>query len=411
MGATGVRRRLVERWRGNPRLQDIGTAAATFAAGVAFNLVGLTGIWFSPPVDRLADAPGWWHTVPLAAGCLAMLGKRRHPVLALGAGAATVAGDLVLGGSIALVLVLFDLIFSVGLFASARARAAVTTVVFVVIGTASVVGGLASGEFQLAVFIGLQLTTLLFVPLWWAANIRQQRLLGELAAERSAHEAVLAERAAMARDLHDIIAAHLSTTAIHSGAALSRPPDTELDRTALHAVRTSSLAALEEMRSMIMLLRGPGGPAATDHTVPGGLDHLPDLVGTAAAAGLHVEAHLPAIAGVPVLVAHTIHRIVREALTNALKHAPGSHVRLEVCRSGDEATVTVTVTNTLTQPGGPGSPVPGSGTGLVSMRERATLLGGRLTAGREGRGWRVCATLPLDPAEAAATGSAARRRS
>jgi signal transduction histidine kinase len=133
--------------------------------------------------------------------------------------------------------------------------------------------------------------------------------------------------------------------------------------------------------------------------VPGGLDDLPELVETATAAGLHVEAHLPAITGIPVLVAHTVHRIVREALTNALKHAPASHVRLEVHRSGEEATVTVT--NTLTQPDGPAQHAPGSGTGLVSMGERATLLGGRLTAGREGRSWRVCATLPLHPADAA----------
>jgi signal transduction histidine kinase len=383
-------------------------AAGTFAAGVAFNLVGLTGVWSSPQVDRLADVPGWWYTVPLATGCLAMLGKRRHPLLALGVGTAAAGVDLALGGSIALVLVMFDLIFSVGQFASARARAAVTTVVFVVIGTASVVGGLASGEFRIAVFIGLQLTTLLFVPLWWAANIRQQRLLGELAAGRSAREAVLAERAAMARDLHDVIAAHLSTTAIHSGAALSRPPDTEGDRAALHAVRTSSLAALEEMRSMIMLLRVAGGTKATDLTVPGGMDHLPELVETATAAGLHVEAHLPAITGIPALVAHTIHRIVREALTNALKHAPGSQVRLEVRRTGEEATVTVT--NTLTRPDGLDQQALGSGTGLVSMRVRATLLGGRLTAGREGALWRVCATLPLHPADAAPTGRPARRR-
>ena len=393
MVETGVRQRLVERWRNSTRLQDAVAAAATFVAGLVFDLVGFTGIWFSPPADRLAGAPGWWHTVPLAVGCLAMLGKRRHPMLALGAGTIAAGADLALGGSIALVLVMFDLIFSVGQFASARARTAVTTTVFVVIGTVTVVGGLATGEFRMSVFLGLQLTTLLFVPLWWAANIRQQRLLGELGAEQSAREAVLAERAAMARDLHDIIAAHLSTTAIHSGAALSRPPETERDRAALRAVRSSSLSALEEMRSMIMLLRADGGPAATDLTVPGGLEQLPELVETATAAGLHVEAHLPAGPGIPMLVAHTIHRIVREALTNALKHAPAAHVRLEVRRSGEEATVRVT--NTLTRPDGSGPPPPGSGTGLVSMRERAALLGGDLTARRDGDVWTVQATLPL----------------
>ena len=68
-----------------------------------------------------------------------LLGKRRRPMLALGAGAVLVAADALFGGSIALVLVLFDLLFSAGLFASARARTTVTTAVFVLIGTASVV--------------------------------------------------------------------------------------------------------------------------------------------------------------------------------------------------------------------------------------------------------------------------------
>lgn len=367
------------------------TAAGTFAVGLAFNLVGLIDVWSSTQAGRLAGAPDWWHTVFLATGCLAMLGKRRHPMLALGAGAVAAGADVALGGSIALVLVMFDLLLSAGLFASARARVAVTTAVFVVVGTASVVGGLASGQFRIAVFIGLQLTTLLFVPLWWAANMRQQRSLGALAAERTTHEAVLAERAAMARDLHDVIAAHLSTTAIHSGAALALPPETERDRAALRAVRTSSLSALEEMRSMILLLR------AEDPTLPGGLDHLPKLVEAAAAQGLRVDVHIREIPRAPVLVAHAVYRIVREALTNARKHAPASDVRLDVCEAGDR--VTVTVVNTLTRSDDLGHHALSAGTGLTSMRERAALLGGELIASRDGDRWRVHATLPLHPRE------------
>ena len=398
MGVIEARRRLAERWRGDLRLQDVTTAAGTFAVGLTLNLVGLTGVWPSPHIDRLAAAPGWWHTALLAAGCLVMLGKRRRPMPALGAGTVVVAADWSLGGSVALVLVLFDLLFAAGQFASARARATVTTAVFVTIGTASVVGGLATGEFRVAVFIALQLTTLLFVPLWWSANIRQQRQLGVLAAERTAREAVVAERAAMARDLHDVIAAHLSTTAIHSGAALSRPPDTTRDRAALQAVRTSSLAALDEMRSMVMLLRADD-PAARDPAAAGGLDRLPELVEAAAAGGLRVDAHTPDIPRIPVLVGHTAYRIVREALANARRHAPASHVRLDVRQEGEH--VAVTVTNTLTRADEPAHQPPGLGAGLASMRERAALLGGELTAGRDGDLWRVRAKLPLRPADAA----------
>lgn len=393
VGATAMRSRLVRRWRSSPRLQDTGTAAATFAAGLTLNLIGLTGV-VGPP----STTPVWVHTVLLAAGCLVLLGKRRRPLLALGAGAVIGVADLLLGGSVAVVLVVFDLLFSVGLFASARARTAVTTAVFVAIGTASVVGGLALGELRAAAFIGLQMTTLLFVPLWWAANIRQQRQLGALDAERRAREAVLTERAAMARDLHDVIAAHLSTTAIHSGAALALPPDTDRDRTALRAVRTSSLAALEEMRSMIVLLR-TDGPAPSDPALPGGLDRVPTLVEAAAAGGLRIDVHAAEIPGIPAAVSHAVYRIVREALANAAKHAPASDVRLEIRPDGER--VVVSVTNTLTRANGVDHRALSAGTGLASIRERATVLGGDLAARRDGDVWRVSATLPLHPAEAA----------
>ncbi|MEU4164590.1 histidine kinase [Actinoplanes sp. NPDC026670] len=368
--------------------KDYVPALSTFAAGVLLDVVGLTDVWDIPH----ADAPESWHLAPLAAGCLAMLAARRHPMLALGAGTCAFAVDLVLGGSIAFILVIFDLLFSVGRFASPRARAAVTTAVFVLVGTVSVVGGLAAGGMRFVVFLFLQLTSVLFVPLWWAANIRQQQQIGALDAERIAGEAVVAERAAMARDLHDVIAAHLATTAMHSGAALAMPPETGRDRAALQAVRTSSLAALEEMRSMILLLRADASATGRDAVLPGGLDRLPDLVAAATAGGLRVDVRTGDVPDVPVVVAHTVYGIVRESLTNAGKHAPGCEVDLDVRRDGGR--VTVTVTNTLTRAGLDHQAL-SAGTGLWSIRERAALLGGSLTAGPSGDRWRVQASLPL----------------
>jgi signal transduction histidine kinase len=226
--------------------------------------------------------------------------------------------------------------------------------------------------------------------------MRQQRSLGALTAERTAHEAVLAERAAMARDLHDVIGAHLSTTAIHAGAVLALPPATQRDRAALREARTSSLAALAEMRSMILLLRAEDA-TAKDPTLPGGLDRVPDLVEAAVADGLRVEVHTREIPRIPVLVAQAVYRIVREALTNVRKHAPASEVRLHVCEEGDR--VAVTVVNTLTRSDDLGHHALSAGTGLTSMRERVTLLGGELIASRDGDRWRVHATLPLHPRE------------
>ncbi|SDT30147.1 sensor histidine kinase [Actinoplanes derwentensis] len=379
---------LRERWRSSVFLRDAANAAALFVGGVLLNVVGLIEVWSLPKIDEFGGLPDVWHVVPLAGGCLLTLAKRRHPTVALVAGTLCLGVDVLLGGSIAVVLVMFDLIFAVGLFASTRARTAVTGVIFVLIGTATVVGGLAAGQLRIAVFIGLQLTSLLFVPLWWAANLRQQQQLGLLDAERTAREAVLAERATMARDLHDVIAAHLATTAMHSGAALAAPPDTQRDRAALQAVRTSSLAALEEMRSMILLLR-----AAEEPSLPGGLDRLPELIEAADAGGLRMDVRIREVPGAPAVVQHTVYGILREALTNAAKHAPGSQVRLHVRATGDR--VLVTVTNTLTGPAGLDHEVLSTGTGLWSIRERAALLGGDLTAGPDGDTWTVEASLPL----------------
>lgn len=377
MLAAWRRNPLVQRWRASTRFQDATTAGVTFAVGLGLNVIGLTDMW-----PGWGETPAWWHTALLAVGCAAMLFKRRHPMLALGAGTLAVVADGVLGGSIGMILVLFDLLFAAGQFASARARTAVMTAVFVAIGTASVVSGLATGEPRVSVLIGLQLTGLLVVPLWWAANLRQQRELGALNAKQAVH----AERSAMARELHDVIASHLSTTAIHSGAALSLPPDTDRDRSALKAVRTSSLAALEEMRSMIMLLRED----AKDTVAPSGLDQLPQLI---EATGLDVDADIANGAQLPALVDHAAYRIVHEALTNARKHAPGSRVHLTIKPAGDH--LELTVINQVTDPIMLDHHSLSTGTGLVSMRERAALIGGELSAGRDGDLWRVHASLPM----------------
>jgi signal transduction histidine kinase len=252
-----------------------------------------------------------------------------------------------------------------------------------------VLTALGTRDLRITVGVGLQLVALLVTPLWWSANVRVQRELGVLAAEQTRRQAVYAERTAMARELHDAVASHLSTTAIHSGAALAQPPDAERDRAALRAVRESSLAALQEMRAMITLLRAGGD----DAVVPAGLAQLSLALDAARAGGLEVSARVvpPEL---PSVVDQAAYRIVSEALTNVRKHAPGADVRVEVGPVGDH--LSLSVTNTLTVP-----PVSledrgvSAGTGLHSMHERASIVGGTLTAGRDGDLWRVQARLPL----------------
>ncbi|MBX6750024.1 MAG: two-component sensor histidine kinase, partial [Micromonosporaceae bacterium] len=388
MRVARLRRELTARWRSSPRLQDRVTAAWTFVVGAALDLIGFSG-WIPWPWLSGRPTPAWAYLVPLAVGCLGLLAKRRHPVAVLGVCVLAVLADIGLGGSLAIVLVLFDAMFAVGLYGSARARTGLMTAVFVVIGTATVLTALATRNLQATVGVGLQLVALLVLPLWRSANVRVQRELGELTAEQARREAVYAERTAMARELHDAVASHLSTTAIHSAAALAHPPDPERDRAALRAVRESSLAALQEMRAMITVLRGGGD----DTVVPAGLAQLPQAVEAARAGGLDISAEVTPV-GLPAVVDQAAYRIVTEALTNARKHAPGARVRVDVRPVGDQ--LALTVTNTLT-----GAPTDvddrgvSAGTGLAGMRERASMVGGTLTAGRDGDVWRVSALLPL----------------
>jgi signal transduction histidine kinase len=403
MRVARLRQELTARWRASPRLQDRVTAASTFAVGAALDLIGFAGVvrwpWLS---DRAV--PVWAYLGPLAVGCLSLLVKRRHPVPVLGVCVLALLADVALGGSLAIVLVLFDAMFAVGLYGSARARAGLATAVFVIIGTATVLTALATGSLQNTVAVCLQLIALLVMPLWWSANVRVQRELGELTAEQARREAVYAERTAMARELHDAVASHLSTTAIHAAAALAHPPDPERDRAALRAVRESSLAALQEMRSMITVLRGAGD----DTVVPAGLAQLPQAVEAARAGGLEVTAEVTPVE-LPSVVDQAAYRIVSEALTNARKHAPGARVRVDVRPVGDHLALTVTntlTTNTLTTiplttnpltaaPAGVDDRGVSAGIGLAGMRERASMIGGTLTVGRDGDVWRVHALLPL----------------
>ena len=403
MRVARLRQELTARWRASPRLQDRVTAASTFAVGATVDLIGFTGF---APWPWLSDRaiPAWAYLGPLAVGCLSLLVKRRHPVAVLGVCVLVVLADVGLGGSLAIVMVLFDAMFSVGLYGSARARAGLATAVFVIIGTATVLTALATGSLQNTVAVCLQLIALLVMPLWWSANVRVQRELGELTAEQARREAVYAERTAMARELHDAVASHLSTTAIHAAAALAHPPDAERDRAALRAVRESSLAALQEMRSMITVLRGGGD----DTVVPAGLAQLPQAVEAARAGGLEVTAEVTPVE-LPSVVDQAAYRIVSEALTNARKHAPGARVRVDVRPVGDHLALTVTntlTTNTLTTiplttnpltaaPAGVDDRGVSAGIGLAGMRERASMIGGTLTVGRDGDVWRVHALLPL----------------
>lgn len=399
------------RW---PRLDDRGVALVYLGVGLV--LLGL-GVTSTAPA---ADDPGLdaLHAALLLVGCAALAAKRRHPLVVLLVATAAFAGSLVGGGSVGLLLVLWDALYSAGVHLPARGRRALVVVVAVLTAAAAVAGGVLGGDLRDAAQALLLAAAVLVTPLWWAADVRSRTESAAFEARRAALErrqadlarahaadveriadldrdaAVREERAAMARDLHDVVASRLSAIAIHAEAALAGAPDAGRDRAALGAVRTEAIASLAEMRSMVLVLRGGGGDPPAGAAA--GLDRLADLVADARDRGLDVRVAAPPHPPLPAVVDQAAYRIAGEALRNAAAHgAAGGRVDVRV--SADDAALEVEVLSAL-GPAQPGPAALGSATGLLTMRERARSLGGDVTAGPEGDRWRVRAVLPLDGA-------------
>lgn len=221
------------------------------------------------------------------------------------------------------------------------------------------------------------------------------------AAERErallAERAVTAERRRIAREMHDVVAHRVSVISLQAGALTVTAKDAATADTA-EVIRKSSVDALTELRHMLNVLRDEGDSAASAEPGTVSLEQVDGLVEDAVAAGANVyldrPAHLPAISGE---ASRAAYRVVQESLTNAGKHAPHAAVRVTLTSDGDRLRVSVVnrrATDERT------TSVPGSGYGLIGMRERVTLVGGELQAGpAEDGGYRVEAAFPLDPNE------------
>lgn len=244
-----------------------------------------------------------------------------------------------------------------------------------------------------AVGVGFGLVVLSAV--WYVG--RRLRTREEDAEERrreqaaDADRAVQAERTRIARELHDVVAHRVSLMTVQAGAAKTVAlDDPQAALQAMEAVEHAGRQALDELRHLLGVLR-PTGDEGSLVPQPG-LADVPRLVDQFRAAGLDVSlqmADLPR--GLPTRVDLSGYRIVQESLTNVLKHA-GSKARTEVRVSAANGAVDIEVSDR----GHAAAGLPGSGYGIVGMRERALLLGGSLTAGPQiDRGFRVAAHLPV----------------
>ncbi|MFI0876132.1 two-component sensor histidine kinase [Streptomyces sp. CS149] len=357
---------------------------------------------------RPLPAP-WVTLVPLTTMAGAELLRRNAPRAALTIGVLALVADQFTRGSLATALMFTDVMYAAVLYGTPAAarRLPVATLLITV---ASTIGFLAWFRKPEALLIGLVIGLVSFVPALTGVSVRSHRAAAESArlaaaqtarlAEMDRTQAVIAERARMARELHDMVANHLSAVAIHSTAALSID-DPETSRNALKVIRENSVEGLAEMRRLIGLLREGGqddAPAAAPTLAA--LDTLIEQTNTNGASGGLVcsleDTRDPGADPLPTPVELAAYRIAQESLTNALKHAAPGPVVVRLGQAGE--LLTVEVTSAFGSRAGPTAP--GSGAGLVGMRERVALLGGTFGAGAEPDGdgvkiWRVRAELPV----------------
>ena len=241
------------------------------------------------------------------------------------------------------------------------------------------------------------------VPVLAGVVVRTRRGTTErLKVQERRHEgerALLQERQRIARELHDVVAHHMSVIAIQAEAGpykVQDPPKELVDSFA--DIRASALSGLKELRRVLGVLRSDTPEIAPQP----GLDDLEGLLESARSAGVTVTAGVSGtVRPLPAGVDLSAYRIIQEALSNAMRHAPGATVQVKLYY-GDAALV-VEVRNDHCPPGTStaaeqdGVAGDGGGHGIIGMRERATMLGGHLQAGPTEKGeFLVTAALPLD---------------
>ncbi len=215
-----------------------------------------------------------------------------------------------------------------------------------------------------------------------------QLQLADGARESRTREAVARERAVIARELHDIVAHSVSLMVVQAGTA--RPMAERVDRELAEVLETIEHAgreALTELRRLLDVLRSEGEP---DRQPLPDLGRLDSLVAGFRGAGVNVAAGLTLPANVPPGIALCAYRSVQEGLTNAMRYAHGSRVDVDV--SSDRGSLRVRIHDSG---GNATADQLGTGTGLVGLRERVLLCGGRMRAGPDGTGYTLEVTLPL----------------
>jgi signal transduction histidine kinase len=332
----------------------------------------------------------------LAAGPLALVVRRRFPVAVYAIALSTTLAYWVIGyGRGPIFLGLIVAFFTVVLTGRRRLAIGSLTLGYLSFLWLPYLLGRDRGP-TLAEALGLAAWLLVLLSAAEFRRVRSERAReGTRMREEESRRRASEERLRIARELHDALGHHISLINVQAGVALhlmnERP---EQARTALSAIKEASKEALTELRSVLDVLRqvdehAPRAPTPT-------LARLDELISQSVAAGLDVRAETEGeVRPLPFGVDVAAYRIVQEALTNVARHAGPAAATVRIAYG--ERDVTVQVDDDGRGP--PTHGTPGSGKGLLGMRERVATLGGDLEAGpRPNGGFRVRARLPLDGA-------------
>jgi signal transduction histidine kinase len=338
---------------------------------------------FAESMERMSDTLQFYDLVGGALAALALWWRRRWPVgvgvfvLALN----TFSTSAAFAGAIALFTIAVHRRAAVA-FAFGALSIAITPVLL------AVQPDNPESPFWVEMVIGVLATGAVIA---WGMFVRARRqLLLSLRdrAERAESEQQLrveqarqGERARIAREMHDVLAHRISLLSLHAG-ALEFRPDAPADEVARAAgvIRASAHDALEDLRTVIGVLREGADGADPERPQPT-LADLPALIDESRAAGMQVrfEGRVEGLEAVPAATGRNAYRIVQEGLTNARKHAQGAAVEVKTAGAPGIG-LTIEIRNRL--PVGVGATaIPGTGTGIVGLAERASLAGGRLEHG------------------------------
>ena len=378
---------------GAPSAHRSGARPVDAAVAGALGLLAQAEVWLTPAGEGQRVAT----SLAAAVMCAALAWRRSAP---LATTLAVVAAVGVLGvveelpTAIFLLPVTLVALYSLGAYDSGdRASGGLAA--------ALVVLGVTTARDPDASLTDLTAPALLFAAAWAVGRVTRsrgahtaalERRTARLQAEQEDREraAAAAERARIARELHDIVAHRVSTIVIQSDSGIATADEPDRSRQAFHAIGESGRQALVELRRLLGLLRADDGEATGVEPQPG-LARVAALIEELQDAGLRVDAEVDDRLGrLSPGLDLAAYRVLQEGLTNALRHGNGT-AGVSVRRDGQ--TLCLEVRN-----GRSGAPprVPGTGQGLAGMRERVRLFGGELSAGPAGdefvlRGW-----LPLD---------------